>query len=459
MSDVDRASAPHDRAATARIAVGAGFAGDRYEPAEDLARRGDLDALSFECLAERTIALAHADLRSGRTAGWDARLLRRLRGTLPGVLASGGVVVTNAGAANPRGAAHAVRGLAEELGIDVPVGAVTGDDVLGRLDLAASRLLGSDETLDRYAGRIVSANAYTGAAGLLEALQLGARVVVGGRTSDAALFLAPLAARFGWDLTADRDEVANGLLVGHLLECGGQLTGGYFADGDRKAVPDLAHLGFPYADVTADGRATYRLLPGAGGRLDEATVLEQLLYEIDDPTRYLTPDGVLDLSHVQVVETGPDEVVVHGARLVGTPEMLKVSVGIDDGFLATGEISYAGAGCRRRGELAAEVLMQRWTDVLGRPADELRCDLVGVSSARPWWSPPEDFEPPEVRVRAAVRTLDEGAAGLIGAEVEALYTNGPAGGGGVVTQVRRTIGLVATLVPRDLVTVEVEVLG
>lgn len=448
-----------DRDGTYRIAVGAGFAGDRYEPAEDLARRGDLDALVFECLAERTIALAQQSLRRGLTPGYDPRILRRLRGTLAPLVRRGGLVVTNAGAANPRAAARAVRELAAELGLaDLSVAAVTGDDVLHGLVLGDCRVLGTDDTLDRYRGRIVSANAYTGAAGVADALRAGARAVVTGRIADAALFLAPLAVRFGWDLDGVSAPVANGLLVGHLLECGGQLTGGYYADGHRKTVPGLARLGFPYADVTADGHAVFRKLPGTGGRLDTTTVVEQLLYEIDDPYRYVTPDGVLDLTRVRIGERGPGEVAVHGAAAGPAPELLKVSVGIDEGWLGVAGIVYAGTGCRHRAELAAQVIVERWTGVHGRPAEELEADLVGVSSTRPWWTPEPGVDPPEVQLRISVRTMTRGAAALLGEEMEALYTNGPAGGGGVTFDLRETVGLVSTLIPRSLVETKVEVL-
>ena len=239
---------------TFRIGAGAGFAGDRYDAAELLARDGELDALVFETLAERTIALAQGALTAGRSQGYDPRLLRRMAGTVQPVLSRGGVIVTNGGAANPRAAARAVRDIAVERGVADPrVVAITGDDVLDRLDLSASVILGTDRPLSDLADRIISANAYTGAGAAAAAISDGAQIVVCGRTGDPALFLAPLAARFGWNLEEDDALVAAGLLVGHLLECAGQLTGGYFADGDRKQVPGLARLGFPFADVRADG--------------------------------------------------------------------------------------------------------------------------------------------------------------------------------------------------------------
>jgi hypothetical protein len=240
-----------------------------------------------------------------------------------------------------------------------------------------------------------------------------------------------------------------------LLECAGQLTGGYFADGGRKVVKDLSRLGFPFADVAPDGIATFRKLAGTGGRLDRLTCLEQLLYEVHDPHAYLTPDVVLDLSQVVLQESGPDEVTVSGARGHAPPETLKVLVGVRDGFVGTGEISYAGEGCRRRAELAAAVVLDRWREVHGLEDVEVRQDFIGVNACRPWVQ--VAAEPAEVRLRLSVRSLSERPASLLVREVEALYTNGPTGGGGVVTGLRSNLGVVATSIPRDAVRQAVEV--
>lgn len=456
-----------------RIGSGAGFAGDRYDGAEVLARFGDLDALAFECLAERTIGIAQHRRSVGSEPGWDTRILRRLSGTLPHLLSARGrpgarpapVVTTNAGAADPAGAARAIVDLlAREDLPAVPVAAVTGDDVLEALDLRDSRIFGSDDSLWDIRERIVSANAYLGAGPLLDGLSQGARIVVTGRSSDAALFLAPLAHHHGWELPsgsadeASLDIVAEGTLVGHLLECAGQLTGGYFADGKRKRVDGLARLGFPFADVRADGSATYGKVPGTGGILDRRTVLEQLLYEIDDPFHYPTPDVTLDLSAVEISELADDRVLVRGGRANGVPEQLKVSVGVRDGLVATAEIGYAGFGSGIRGELAADIIRERWAEVRGRTSEELSIAVIGVNSSRPWFAP-DLSEPPEVRVRFSVRTWERSVAEALCEEVEALYTNGPFGGGGVTTQIRDTIGIVSTLIPRDLVSPSVEMLS
>lgn len=444
--------------ATLRVGVGAGFAGDRLDPGIDLAERGELDALVFECLAERTIALAQLARLEGRGPGFDPLLTERVRTTLPAARRNGTVLITNAGAADPVAAASAVRDLAGQIGeAGARVTAVVGDDVLNLLDLRTSPVLGGDGTLWDLRDRIVSANAYLGAAGIVTALEAQPAVVITGRTSDAALFLAPLVHRFGWD-AHDHDRIAAGTLVGHLLECAGQLSGGYFADGDRKVVPGLARLGFPFARVAADGTATITKLPGTGGRIDRLTCLEQLLYEVEDPRAYLTPDVVLDMSHVAVEdEDHEDQVTVRGAVGRPAPETLKVSVGVRDGFVGEGEISYAGPGCRTRAELAADIVAERWRDLHGGREAEVMTHLIGLNSCRPWHQP-QGFEPPEVRLRLSVRSLEREPAVLLAREIEALYTNGPAGGGGVTTRIRSTVGVIATTIPRDAVQQTVTVL-
>jgi len=437
-----------------RIGAGTGFAGDRYEPAEVLARSASLDALVFECLAERTIALAVAARdAAGGGRGFDPRIVRRISAVLP-LLDPRTIIVTNAGAADPRGGALAIREAAAELGRPRVVAAVTGDDVLDILD-PSTPVLGADGVIGDFGDRIVSANAYLGSQGIVDALDAGADVVVSGRVGDASLFVGPLRHHHGWAPDA-LDRIADATLVGHLLECAGQLTGGYFADGVRKTVPDLARLGFPYADVAPGGAAVYRKVEGTGGRLDRRTVLEQLLYEIDTPRRYLTPDVAVDLSAVRVDEVGPDAVAVVGASAVDVPGDLKVSVGVRDGHVAIAEISYAGAGCVGRAQLAERIIRERWVEVLGR-SSELRSSLIGVDATRPWWRD-EVPEPSEVRLRMSVRSFDPAEATDLCEEVEALYTNGPSGGGGATASIRETVGMVSALIHRDAVRHRVEVL-
>ena len=432
-----------------RIGCGAGFAGDRLDAPLELVTRGDLDYLVLECLAERTIALAQLRRRRDPATGYDARLTERLTPLLPLLRQHRVRLVSNFGAANPTAAAEAIVALARDLGLPLKVAAVTGDDVLAMLD-PGEPVLETGRPLSSY-GSCVSANAYLGAEALLPALATGADVVVTGRVADPSLFVAPLMHRFGWS-AHDVDRLARGTAVGHLLECAGQLCGGYFADPGRKEIPGMAHLGFPFADVDADGNATLSKVDGSGGMITLATVTEQLLYEVTDPFGYLTPDVTADFSTVRLAEDGRDRVRVEGARGRERPARLKVSVGYAAGYVGEGEIGYAGTNAQARAELAAAIVRQR---LEGR-YDEMRVDLIGVSSLH-GRAFDASTRPYEVRLRVAARAATAEAAALVGDEVEALYTNGPAGGGGTRKYVHEQIGIVSTLVDRDRVQPRVSV--
>ena len=436
-------------AATIRIGCGAGFAGDRLEPALVLAERGALDYLILECLAERTIALAQLRRRHDPNAGYDALLERRMTGLLPLIKHNGVRIVTNMGAANPVAAAKRIVALARDLGLKVKVAAVTGDDVLDGLD-PAQPSLETGEAL-ASAGPLVSANAYLGIDAILPALDSGADIVITGRVADPSLALAPLAHRFGWSLD-DHERLGRGTAVGHLLECAGQLTGGYYADPGKKDVPGLAELGFPFADVDAEGNARLGKVEGTGGVIDLSTVTEQLLYEVTDPAAYLTPDVAADFTGVALREVGPDQVAVSGAGGRKRPDTLKVSVGYHAGYMGEGEIGYAGENSAARAKLAGEIVAER----LRGQFQELRVDLIGLTALHTRPMPAENgYRPYETRLRVAGRSADEAMARRIGEEVEALYTNGPAGGGGARKYVTEQIGVVSCLIARDKVTPQV----
>jgi hypothetical protein len=438
-------------AATIRIGCGAGFAGDRLEPALVLAERGALDYLILECLAERTIALAQLRRKHDRQAGYDALLERRITGLLPLLKRNGIRLVTNMGAANPIAAAEKIVSVARDLGIKVRVAAVTGDDVLDRIDLRQPTLETGEPVSD--AGPLVSANAYLGIEAMLPALDSGADIVITGRVADPSLALAPLAHRFGWALD-DYERLARGTVVGHLLECAGQITGGYYADPGKKDVAGLAELGFPFADVDGDGNASFGKVDGTGGTIDVQTVTEQLLYEVTDPSAYLTPDVSADFSGVSLREIGPDQVAVSGGRGNKRPDTLKVSVGYHAGYVGEGEIGYGGENAPARAKLAGEIVSER----LRGQFQELRVDLIGLSALHTRPMPDADgYKPYEVRLRVAGRSGDESVARQIGEEVEALYTNGPAGGGGARKYVIEQIGVVSCLIARDAVTPQVTV--
>jgi hypothetical protein len=438
-----------------RIGAGAGYSGDRIDPAQALAESGDLDALVFECLAERTIALAQ--LRRSREPGhgYDPLLQARMRAVLPACVRGGVTVLTNMGAANPLAAGAAVIGVARELGLGLSVAVVTGDDVLAWVRANDPPLLDAAGRASSL-GELVSANAYLGADALLPALASGAQVIVCGRVADPALFLAPLMHRFGWRAD-DWPRLGQGILVGHLLECAAQVSGGYIADPGRFDVPDLHDVGFPLAEVQADGSAVIGKLAGTGGRIDRLTCSAQLLYEVGDPTQYLQPDVVADFSRVRFTEAGADRVLAEGASGRARPGTLKATLGYRDGWIGEGQISYAGPGARERGELALRVLEQR-LQRLGLGAHERRAELIGVNAMHgPQLG--RDREPYEVRVRLAVRCTSSAEAQRIGQEVEAMYLNGPAGGGGVTQSVREVIAAASVLVPRDAVHTAVQVMS
>ena len=438
---------------TLRIGAGAGYSGDRIPPAVELAEKGQLDYLVFECLAERTIALAQLERSKDPAAGFDPMLVARMRAVLPACIRHGTRIISNMGAANPIQAGHAVLAVARELGLPkVKVAVVLGDDVLATLTQTGRALpvLESTQTLADLQAQLISANAYLGAEALLPALQTDAQVIITGRVADPALFLAPLMHHFGW-AADDWTRLGKGVLVGHLLECAAQITGGYFADPGFKDVPNVARLGFPLAEVSASGDAVITKVAGSGGCVTVPTCTEQLLYEIENPARYLQPDVVADFSQVQLTQVDPDRVQVTGGSGQPRTETLKVTLGYRDGFIGEGQMSYAGPGAQARGQLALDVVRERLADA-GFAEFESRYDLIGVnaifgSSA----STADREEPAEVRARVALRVPTLQHAQHVAHEVEALYTNGPAGGGGATRAVREVIAAAAVLMPRSAV--------
>jgi hypothetical protein len=442
-----------------RIGSGAGYAGDRIDPARALAEHGRLDALVFECLAERTIALAQLRRSRDPAQGFDPLLAERLRAVLPACVRQGTTIISNMGAANPVAAGAAVLAVARELGLpQLKVAVVTGDDVLpwvrehkpllmdAPMDPPTDALPGGPASAADLGERLVSANAYLGADALLPALAARADVIITGRVADPALFLAPLMHRFGWRAD-DWPQLGQGVLVGHLLECAAQVSGGYIADPGHVDIPGLADVGFPLAEVQADGSAIITKLPGTGGRVSRLTCTAQLLYEIEDPTRYLQPDVVADFSQVQLHDEGDDRVQVRGASGTARPAQLKATLGYRDGYIGEGQISYAGPGAVARGRLALQLLNHR-LQRLGWAGLDHRAELIGVNAMH-GAALGTDREPYEVRARLAVRCTTQAQAERVGQEVEALYLNGPAAGGGVTQSVREVIAAASALVPRE----------
>ena len=424
---------------TLRIGAGAGYSGDRIGPALDLAERGNLDYLVFECLAERTIALAQQQKLLNPDMGYDPLLEARMIACLPICWKNNTTIISNMGAANPLAAAHKTAEIAKELGFQgMKIAAITGDDVF--------ELISNEDK--------ISANAYLGAEAVVKALQQNADVIITGRIADPALFYAPLIYEFGWDMT-DYDLMGKGVLMGHLLECAGQVCGGYFADPGFKDVPDLANIGFPIAGVHEDGSFVISKLPESGGMITAATCKEQLLYEIHDPANYYTPDVIADFSNVRIRELAKDKVKVSGASGKQKSGKLKVSVGYRDSFIGEGQISYGGPGAPERGKFALEIVRKRF-ELTGIDDTDSRYELIGLNSL--YGNTLPEREPSEVRVRVAVRTSNLADAKKIGNEVETLYTNGPAGGGGVIKSAREVIAVHSVLIDENLVSPEIHLI-
>ena len=443
---------------TIRIGSGAGYSGDRIEPAVELAEKGDIQYLVFECLGERTVALAQQARRKNPELGYDPLLEERMRAVLPVCASKDIKIVTNMGAANPLAAARKIAAIARSMGLpSLKVAAVVGDDVLEACKERHLGIMEFEGGIGQLGNRLISANAYLGAGPMVEALAGGADVVITGRASDPALFLAPLIHAFGWPMD-NWNLLGKGIVAGHLLECAGQVTGGYFADPSYKDAPDLARLGFPIGEVGEDGSLVITKVEGSGGAVTAQTCKEQLLYEVHDPTRYLQPDVAADFSAVTVEEIARDRVRISGGRGSERPATLKVSVGYVDSFIGEGQISYAGPGALARGRLALDIVRER-LKLTGVEANELRFDLIGVDSLHGAQVSAHANEPYEVRVRVTGRTDNLREAIRIGNEVETLYTNGPAGGGGAFKSARDVVAVASVLLPRELATPQVQFVG
>ena len=414
-----------------RIGSGAGFAGDRVDPAVALAASGKVDAVALECLAERTLVPALKARADNPEAGADPRLRRRLTPLLPAAASTGCKIISNLGAANPRAAGMAIAQLAKGLGVSgLKVAAVEGDDVIAMADKV--------KWVKPVTGKLIGAHAYLGCVPMAEALEAGADVVVTGRVADSALFAAPVR-QF---LNSDPNALAGALTVGHLLECGGQLTGGNYDTlggphpGNPLSAADFATLGYPLALVYADGSADITVLDGAPAIIDALTCTLQLLYEVHDPSRYATPDLVLDFSGIRFEQIGHNIIRMSGARTSGPPPTLKVAGFIElPGFIVDCEIGFAGTGAWERAKRAADALRMRLSDW----ADEdIAIDLVGVNAilrAGSLSAPP----PAELRVHVSARCQDAEMAQQIEDEVYALTLSGPAGGCSVRSEKRNRI--------------------
>ena len=435
-----------------RIGSGAAWWGDRVEPAGLNAEQGDLDYLCFETMAEATVSAAQVRARRDPGfPGYDSYLDDRMRAVLPACMRRGTRIVSNQGWINPDGAAQRIVHWLREFGIrGVRVAAVNGSLITDRVLELTDRILENGAPTASLAPTLISAEAYLGAEPIVQALREGAQIVVTGRVADPSIFLAPMMHEFGWD-PLDHARLGAGSGIGHLLECGAQVTGGYFSDPGFKDVPEPWNFGFPIAEVAADGSAVIGKVAGTGGAITLQTVKEQMLYEVHDPASYITPDVVVDFTTARLEQVGQDRVRVSGIGGKPRTPTLKVSIGCTEGFIGEDMFFYAGPGALRRARLAKRILEERFR-IVKLDAEEVRIDFLGLNAIHGEATPPDAPEPYEVAVRVAARTRTREEAAKVGREVDGMAVSGVAHTGKRVPHQDRTreiIGVWSSLVPRE----------
>jgi hypothetical protein len=437
-----------------RVACAAGFSGDRLGVAkplvDELIKLGGPACIIFESLAERTLALAQLERRQNESLGYEPLLAEMVEPILVDCIMHDIPIIGNFGAANPLGAAKCISEIARNKGLpNLKIAIVRGDDVSAPefRGLLERSLSGEDLKLLSESS-LVSANVYLGAREIAQSLSAGAQIVITGRVADPALTVGPLMAYFkkSW---SDWDFLGAATMAGHLLECGAQVTGGYFADPGVKDVPDLANVGFPFIEFDESGNFCVTKPVNTGGIVNQMTVTEQLLYEVHNPAQYLTPDVIADISNIQIQECGLDKVSLSQIAGHERPSTLKANICIDGGWLAEAEISYAGHHAYERAQLAAQIIQERLSGAL-----KLRIDFIGSSSIfsgddgrKPKINVQGQFEDVRLRIAAAHKLKSE--ANRVCREVTALYTCGPAGGGGVRTSIRPRLNTLVCFLPRE----------
>jgi hypothetical protein len=436
-----------------RIGCATAWSGDRFSPADVLVRDGDLDYLFFESMSEATMSLAQLRRAANPDIpAYDPFLQARMRPILAGCVDRSVTIISNQGWLDPTGAAAELMRFAAADGIHgLRVAAIVPTPFEPLLSSAELRLLETGELVSDHLDAITSAEPYLGAWEIVEALRAGANVVITPRVTDASLVLAPLIHELGWG-REDWDNLARGVIIGHLLECGTQITGGFFADPGYKDVTGLADMGHPIADVDPD-RAVITKPDGTGGLVSAATCKEQLLYEVGDPAHYLNPDVTSDFTNVSFAEIGPDRVQVLGGRGGPPPATLKVLIGIREGYFSEEMMLYAGPGAADRARLAEQIVRER-LDQLNLAADAVRFDYVGVNSIHREATPPSTAEPYEVALRVAVRARSREEIAKLGLAVAPMAVSGPAGTGKWGTlndHIRPVVGMYSTSVSREAV--------
>ncbi len=452
-------AAPTERQLPGSVRLGSatGWSRDRFEPALALIERGDLDYLGFDSMSEITMSAAQVARGADPSLpGYDPSLEARLAPLLRPAMARGVRLITNQGWLDPVAAAEKIIGMAREQGIEgLKVAAVCGGQLTDQIADMGLNFVETGEPVADSRERLLSAETYLGATSIARALDEGAHVVITTRVADACVYLGPLMHAFGWSA----DEVhamARGMVIGHLMECGCQVSGGYFADPGYKNVPDLHNVGNPIAEVSPD-RTLITKLPDTGGLVSPATCKEQLLYEVLDPASYLCPDVVADFTKVRFEQFAADwvEVLVDDAGKPAPPT-LKALIGMREGFMTEEMVLFAGPGAASRAALTEQVLRNRF-EMIGLQAEQIRFDHLGVNSVHREASPPGPDDPYEVILRIAVKTASRDEAAKLRLEIDPMAVNGVAGTGKWATssqgsRIQPIVGLDSALVPREAVT-------
>ncbi|HEV8383169.1 MAG TPA: acyclic terpene utilization AtuA family protein [Gemmatimonadales bacterium] len=420
-----------DRPTTVRIAGGQGFWGDWLEAPYRQVTGGPVDYLMMDYLAEVTMSILQKQKSRDPTRGYATDFVTQLERILPTVVERGIKVTANAGGVNPRACALAIADVARrlKLGGKVSIGVVTGDDLLSRLDGLIARghdlkNLDTGRPLRDVRDRVLSANAYLGAAPVVEALARGAQIVITGRVTDTGLTLGPLMHTFGWAPDA-WDQIAAGTVAGHIIECGAQCSGGNCLR-DWQTIPDLAHVGYPIVEARADGTFDLVKHPRTGGRIDVASVTEQLVYEMGDPRAYITPDGIADFTTIALRQVGKDTVRVSGVKGKPATDKLKVSIAYFYGYKAIGTLVYAWPDALAKARAADRILRERLKD-LRLKFEAIHTEFVGANATHgPLALENVDVTSiPEVQLRIGVRARDEAPVDRFTREIAPLILNGP----------------------------------
>lgn len=428
-----------------RIGCGSGCSFDRIEPAVDLLKNGNLDYLVFECLAERTISDDMKRKKENSELGYTPMLEERFRKILPILKQAKTKIITNMGSANVFAAVNKVSQLCEEFGLsNLKIAYQYGDEISRQLVKDGNiKLIDDEYCFEDIKDNIISSNLYFGYSGVLEALKSDADIIITGRIADASLFIAPVIFELGYT-----DEIyANATLMGHLLECAGQLTGGYYCNPGYDDVDDLANLGFPIAEFFEDSKIILSKTQKSGGLISKSTVIQQMFYEVSDPQSYITPDGVVDFTSVNIDEVDINEVLVTGAKFVSNVDTYKVNIGFLDGYLGVGEISFGGLNSLQLASCCEEIIKKRWTLINCSP-NKFNFSIIGFNSlyGNKISSLISSDLPSEVRLRVVVKDNDKELVKKAIREVDFMYTNGPAGSSGIRTSVNENVGITSAII-------------